>query len=56
LAKNSRVSHSFLIYYLFRAHSQGWGYLAFSSPSAPQPCSFFAPGQFRCFCFATPWL
>jgi len=21
-----------------RAHSQGWGYLAFSSPSAPQPC------------------
>jgi hypothetical protein len=23
------------------AHSQGWGYLAFSSPSAPQPCFLF---------------
>ena len=34
-----------------KAHSHGWGYLAFSSPSAPQPCilqtartdSFFRP-------------
>lgn len=36
---------SFLIYWFLTkvnpAHSQGWGYLAFSSPSAPQPCILF---------------
>ena len=37
--KQSCFLWSFLIYWLsVEAYSQGWDYLAFSSPSAPQPC------------------
>lgn len=32
----------FIAVQLNKAKQQGWGYLAFSSPSAPQPCSFFS--------------